>query len=231
MNSLLFTAVLSLMPVAPPPSITAAAYSPDGKTLVAGMTRSVVLIDVKSGEVTKRVDTPGPVTAVAFANDIQSLVIATGQPGSSGEIHIHELKASNAPRIIKAHKDLVYGLSLSGDGKHIATGSYDKLVKLWNIADGKEIFTLKDHSDSVYCVAFQPSGKLLASVAADRTVKLWDTTTGKRLYSLSEATDWLSTVVFSPNGKSVAAAGVDKSIRIWDVNETEGKTADFVFRA
>lgn len=202
------------------PPVTALAYSNDGKTLAAGMNRSVVLFELKSGEVTKRIETPGQVTAAAFVSDKQ-LIIATGHPGQSGELHVHDLKSNNPPRIIRAHHDLIYGLSIR-DGQ-VATGSYDRLVKLWNLADGKELFTLKDHSDSVYRVAFRPNGKLLASVAADRSLKIWDTTTGKRLYSLTEATDWLSTVAFSPDGKLVAAAGVDKSIRIYAVDETEGK--------
>src|SRR5262245_21156477 len=218
MNCLLLLSILASGPMAPPP-VTALAYSHDGKSLAAGMNRSVALIDLKSGDVTKRFEAPGQVTSAAFVSDKQ-LIIATGHPGQSGELHIHDLKSNNPPRIIRAHNDLIYGLSVRDD--QVATGSYDRLVKLWNLADGNELFTLKDHSDSVYRVAFQPNGKLLASVAADRTVKLWDTTTGKRLYSLSEATDWLSIVAFSPDGKLLAAAGTDESMRIYAVDENEG---------
>ena len=60
------------------------------------------------------------------------------------------------------------------DGKTLASGSYDKLVKLWDVANGKEIATLEGHKAAVRAVAFAPDGATLASASADQTIKLWD---------------------------------------------------------
>src|SRR5439155_634805 len=110
-----------------------------------------------------------------------------------------------------------------------ATASYDRTVKLWEIAGGTELHTLQDHSDAVYAVAFSPDGRLLASAAADRTVKVWEAATGKRLYSLGEATDWLYAVAWHPDGRRLAAAGVDRNIRVWEVSATEGRLVRTAF--
>src|SRR5207247_3429674 len=115
------------------------------------------------------------------------------------------------------------------DGKTLATCSYDRLVKLWDVTTGQELRTLKDHSDAVFGMAFSPDGRLLASAAADRAVKVWDVATGLRLYTLGDATDWLYAVAWSPDGKHVAAAGVDKSLRVWEVTATEGKLVRSIF--
>src|SRR5262249_45365640 len=117
----------------------------------------------------------------------------------------------------------------SGDGRWLATASYDRLIRLWDVTNAKPGPVLKDHSDSVYGVAFSPDGKLLASGAADRAVKVWDVATGNRLYTLGESTDWVYAVAFSPDGKHLAAAGVDRSIRIWQVDRTGGKIVHSVF--
>jgi len=75
---------------------------------------------------------------------------------------------------------MVYSVSYSPDGKTLASGSYDKTVKLWDAATGKELATLKGHSGPVQSVAFSPDGKTLATASDDKTIKLWDLATGKQ---------------------------------------------------
>jgi WD40 repeat protein len=68
---------------------------------------------------------------------------------------------------------MVNSVAFSPDGKYLASGSQDKIVKLWSVQSQKEVTTLKGHSDSVESVAFSPDGKYLASGSRDKTVKLW----------------------------------------------------------
>ncbi len=123
---------------------------------------------------------------------------------------------------MQGHKDCIYSVAWSPDGKIIASGSYDKMVKLWDVASGKELKNLQDHIDAVFAVAFSPDGKHLASASQDRTVKIWDVATGNRLYTLGDALDGLTGIAYSPAGDRVSAAGYDKTIYIWTVGETEG---------
>jgi WD40 repeat protein len=109
-------------------------------------------------------------------------------------------------------------VAFSPDGSTIATGSYDKLVKLWDAATGKELRTFKEHSDAVYSVAFLPGGTQLVSGAGDRTLKIWDVQRGTRLVTISDALDAIYAVAVHPSGARLAAAGADRMIRTWTWN-------------
>jgi hypothetical protein len=218
----LFAALLATTVHAAPP-VSAVAYSLDGQRLAAGSRGVAHLIDPATGEVIA--DLPGQmqrVTAVAFSNEL--LAVASGEPGKSGFVKLYPAKDPTKPSAeITAHKDIIYTLAFSPDGKTLATAGYDRTIKLWDVASPKKPrLTLKDHSDIVYAVAWHKDGQLLASGSADRAVKVWDTATGKRLYTLGDATDWVYAVAWSPDGKHLAAGGVDKSIRVWTATADGG---------
>jgi WD40 repeat protein len=74
--------------------------------------------------------------------------------------------------MLKAHRDAIYSVAFSPDGKYLACGSRDNTIELWSIESQKKVTTLKNHSKPVYSVAFSPDGKYLASGSDDKTVKL-----------------------------------------------------------
>lgn len=226
-----FSCSIGLLQAAPPAPVTSLAYRPNGALLAVGDRASVVTIN-SDGATVSRFEAHGKVTALAWSRDGSTLAFAKSSPGKSGEIgfgKIDDTGSLSAVSSIIAHGDAIHALTYSSDGKLLASGGYDRLVKFWDAATGKLVRELKDHSDSVYDLAFRPDGKLLATAAADRTVKIWDLDSGRCLYTLSDSTDWVYAVAFSPDGKRLAAAGIDKSIRVWDVDDREGKLVKSAF--
>ncbi|MEH2204630.1 MAG: hypothetical protein V7K53_11195 [Nostoc sp.] len=63
-------------------------------------------------------------------------------------------------------------LTISSDEQILASGCWDKTIKLWNVATGKEICTLS-HFDSVRSVVFTPDGDWLAAGDAGGNLKIW----------------------------------------------------------
>ena len=111
----------------------------------------------------------------------------------------------------------VMALAFSADGKLLAWGSWDKQVRIRNVATGTTT-TLKGHTMGVTSVAFSGDGKLLASGSTDATVKLWDVSTGKEMSTLKGHKTSVRAVAFSPDAKLVASGSWDMTVKLWDVS-------------
>src|SRR6516162_6189398 len=77
---------------------------------------------------------------------------------------------------LRGHSEALYAVAFSPNGNEVATASFDKTVKVWEVATGKEIKTLAGpagHQNLVLSVAYSPDGQLLASGSQDNTAKIW----------------------------------------------------------
>jgi WD40 repeat protein len=123
---------------------------------------------------------------------------------------------------LSGHEADVENVIFSPNGKLIATTSWDKTVKLWNLS-GKLIHTLEGHTSGIQDAAFSPDGETIATASWDKTVKLWHTN-GKLLQTFIGHTSNVYDVTFSPDGKIIASASNDKTIKLWDRKGTIIKT-------
>jgi WD40 repeat protein len=97
--------------------------------------------------------------------------------------------------------------AFSADSLRIATASCDKTAKIWDVATGEELLTIRGHDDRVIAVAFSPNGKLLATASWDNTAKVWDAATGTEIETLRGHSGAVCCVSFSPDGKRLASGG------------------------
>lgn len=118
---------------------------------------------------------------------------------------------------MKGHENGVRTLAFAPTGKMVATGSYDKTIKLWNLDSRREVESLTGHADTVYGVRFSPDGRMLASCSADRSIKLWDVASRKELTSFREQEKTVYALEFTGDGKSLVSGGGDGSVRRWDL--------------
>jgi WD40 repeat protein len=123
---------------------------------------------------------------------------------------------------LKGHTEIVYAIDFSPDGKYLLTGSFDKTLKLWEGATGKEIKTFDGpggHRNLVLSVAFSPDGRTLASGSSDNTAKLWDTEKAGSAGPIKNLAhpNLVDAVAFHPAGRQLATGCHDGSVRIWDV--------------
>jgi glucose repression regulatory protein TUP1 len=115
-------------------------------------------------------------------------------------------------------------LDFAGNGRFIASGSGDKTVRLWDILDGKLVYTLSIE-DGVTTVAMSPDGRYVAAGSLDKSVRVWDTTTGylvERLENPDGHKDSVYSVAFAPNGRDLVSGSLDKTIKLWELTVPRG---------
>ncbi|WP_396753935.1 WD40 repeat domain-containing protein, partial [Microcystis aeruginosa] len=76
-------------------------------------------------------------------------------------------------KTLTGHSREVLSVVYSPDGRYLASGSWDKTIKIWDVATGKQLRTLTGHSSPVYSVVYSPDGRYLASGSGDETIKIW----------------------------------------------------------
>jgi WD40 repeat protein len=203
-------------------------FHPDGNRLASGSVNltggrgDVRIWDVNSGKEVFALEGAG---AAVFSPDGFRLAAATGSPeGGAVGLRIWDASPSAGRELLvfRNHSEqTVYGVHFSPDGRLIASGGIEGLVKIWEAGTGKVLHVLEAHRDgrdaTVSNTVFSPNGKLLASTGHSGKLFLWDPATGQMVRRLDGHEGTVYRAAFTPDGKQLASCAADKTIRLWDV--------------
>jgi WD40 repeat protein len=170
-------------------ALQAIAWSPDGKALATSGYRQILIWDAENWERVAflKEGLEGRVTALTFAQNGMTLVSADGVTGFSGRLQIwNTADWTVAKKIDTAHEDTIFDLDVSPDQQLLASGSADKLVKLWKIGTWEPAGILEAHTGYILTVCFSPQSDRLASAGDDEQIKVWDLETGKQIHGFTD---------------------------------------------
>jgi len=128
------------------------------------------------------------------------------------------------PRLVlSGHESLVTSLAFSPDGRFLASGSWDRTIKIWNPVTGENLRTLDmgdSRKDPVEAVAFSPDGKILAA-GSRQIVSLWDTQGWSLIRNLwLGGANVIESLIFFPTGKLLVTKS-DRASGVWDLTTGE----------
>ena len=150
--------------------------------------------------------------------DTENVIDIVYQPQSVFKVRAVTRCTSSMP----GHAEAVISIGFSPDGTHLASGSGDTTVRLWDLNTETPHYTCTGHKQWVMCVVWSPEGKKLASACKAGSVIVWDPETGKQLgRTLTGHKKWVNGLSWEPYHKNpdcrkLASAGSDGDCRIWD---------------
>lgn len=136
-------------------------------------------------------------------------------PKASGET----VKTSEYTR--RAHDKDINAIDISPNDQYLATASYDKLAKVWDLESGETVGVLKGHRRGLWDIKFSKYDKKIITSSGDKTVKLWSLLNYQIEQTLEGHTNSVQKIQFMTRGSQVISAGADGLIKLWNAKTGE----------
>ncbi len=112
------------------------------------------------------------------------------------------------------HPSSVDSVAWSPDGKHIASAGYNG-VRVWNAANGKNVFVHNGNPTGIYSFAWSSDGKYIASADIEGAY-IWNAADGKNVFVYCDHLHGAYSIAWSPDGKRIASTNYE-GVYIWNV--------------
>jgi WD40 repeat protein len=151
--------------------VHAVMYSPDSSKLATGGDdeNAVKIWDAKTGKLLKTLKHHRTVYSLRWTSDGKKLI-----SGSYRLIRIFDTATWQQIAILQGHTKYVSAISLSSNNRLLASASWDKTARLWNLDTNLQVGPLLHHEQVVRSAALSPDGKVLVTTCASSNAYAWD---------------------------------------------------------
>eukprot|EP01119_Soliformovum_irregulare_P018283 TRINITY_DN5576_c0_g1_i1.p1 TRINITY_DN5576_c0_g1~~TRINITY_DN5576_c0_g1_i1.p1 ORF type:complete len:333 (+),score=100.01 TRINITY_DN5576_c0_g1_i1:46-999(+) len=207
--------------------VLSVAFSADNRQIVSGSRDKTVKLWNTLGECKYTIEDQGHtewVSCVRFSNTATPIIVSGGWDKL---VKVWNLSNCKLIRNLVGHTGYINSVTVSPDGSLCASGGKDGTARLWDLNDGKQLYSL-EAGDVINALCFSPSRYWLCA-ATQSSIKIWDLETKSLVAELNKnAPDFGLTsgktnnpapisLAWSPDGLTLYAGYTDNVIRVWGV--------------
>lgn len=225
-----------------------AQFSPSGEQLyTAGWSRDLIVWDTARTAYSHTIKLHETPSALELSPDGTRMFVGScGEelnsppiPDSTrveGKGFLWDLEQQSLEYELPGHQARISDACFSRDGTRLATGSDDREIRIWNVADGKldKIISPRSgapakptaplarrHPGAILTTAQSADGTKLATAGDDGAVRVWELPSLKELCVLKEQSRGIAWLRLSPDGEVVATAESKGPIRLHNARNAE----------
>jgi WD40 repeat protein len=199
-------------------AILSLAFRPDGSMFASGADDKTCIIwsypEMK--ELKTLAGHTSGVKSVIFTPDLKYLYTAGDK-----SIKVYQTNGE-LMKTLPGSVTALWKVTFNKDLYRFAVGSYDKSIRVIDLATAKSLTPLLGHQKNALAVAYSPDSKLLASGSLDESIKIWDASSGTLLKTMTGHGANIYDVVFTNDSKYLISGSADNTARMWDI--TTGET-------
>jgi periodic tryptophan protein 2 len=220
-------------------SISAVEFAKQGQVLFSasldGTVRAYDLIRYRNF---RTFTSPMPVQFSSLAVDPSGEVVAAGSTDSF-EVYMWSVQTGKLLDVLTGHEGPVNALAFSPTGNQLASGSWDKTLRLWNVFGRSRAVEPFQLNSDVLALAFRPDGHELAASTLDGQIAFWDVKDGRQTGLIEGRKDIsggrkaddritaanntsgksFNSMAYTADGTCLIAGGNSKYVVIYDVRE------------
>lgn len=129
---------------------------------------------------------------------------------------------------LRTHRDYVRALAYARDIEMVASGGFDQLIYLWDVATLTKLTALNNtvttsslngNKDSIYSLAMNPSGSVVISGSTEKVLRVFDPRACQKLMKLRGHADNVKAIVVNRDGTQCVSASSDGTIKLWSIGQ------------
>ncbi|KAL5012052.1 hypothetical protein ScPMuIL_010603 [Solemya velum] len=219
--------------------ITGVTFNQQGKAVISSsLDGTVRAFDLNRYRNFRTFTSPRPVQFSCLATDNSGEVVCAGGLDVF-EIFVWSMQTGRLLEILAGHEGPISCLSFSSSQPLLASGSWDKTVKLWDVFESKNVKESMIMMSDVLALAFRPDGGELAVSTLNAQITFWNPNTTSQTGSIegrhdlgysrketdkitakkSSAGKAFNTLCYSADGQCLLAAGKSKNVCIYSISD------------
>lgn len=153
----------------------------------------------------------------SFEGHLQRFAPSKDQPDLRGfEWYYQRNLLKRASLVLRGHERRIGALAFSTDGRWLASGANEELLRIWQADSGALERTIEaPKAGEINGVDWSPDGGAIAAACDDKSIRIWSTADGRELARLIGHSEWVADVGFSPKGDQITSADGAGKVFIW----------------